>query len=781
MAIYNSRFLLGMLSLLILIMTLFFLMDYQFNTVARMNYDDEALLAGFFAMFFAISNVVAVVIELGFLSRIMSRLGVGNVIILVAAGLGASFMIVSAFLTGTWALGAVFISYLITKIMVNVLGEPSYQLFFKVIPASDRDGVRFLVEALIVLGGMIGGAVISGLNSAGIISMQTMLIAALVLAIIATYLAFKNRSLYLDQLIRAVSSGVKDLSENGTAFLGRYVPASFLNHLFSFLHHPDDRKRTLALDIAEQLDSHALEPWIGDLLNDPCADVRRRALKCCMRMDNICNYQQSIIVCCSDEEPEVRAAALNLWPILNLDREQLYQALNDPDSLVVAHAITAICSLEQPPDYPKVMVAVQRCLDEGETSAATMCQAISEAGLEEFSPRLVTMLYSSPRLRTAACEALGKLQNRNCIPVIIEVYSQGDRSFHKVADQALIDMGEDAVSVLLDEINKQTDLRSWLAIIKALSAFNRGDELGKKLVDSCLQRLQELAVFKELAAVIKSLNFADLAEIAFLRYQEIFSLQMEGCWVALGSIYDPLVVSRVRTASQDEDIELRETSLETLSEGLADHRLARAMLEAIVTPVNIPQTSADLAKAKLKKAQSLDDYWFSEISVAALLRLKGGDTIKAQEMLSILDKVMLLKSVELFSCLELEELGHLARVASLEIYDEGTLLVQEGQPNSKLYVILQGHIELSAHSAGTGVNATIAVRASGETVGDSSVFDQSASSVSAQIILSEATLLIIDGQDIQGLCNLYPNMAMGFIKAISERNRKLEKMIISMA
>ena len=143
MAIYNSRFLLGMLSLLILIMTLFFLMDYQFNTVARMNYDDEALLAGFFAMFFAISNVVAVVIELGFLSRIMSRLGVGNVIILVAAGLGASFMIVSAFLTGTWALGAVFISYLITKIMVNVLGEPSYQLFFKVIPASDRDGEAF--------------------------------------------------------------------------------------------------------------------------------------------------------------------------------------------------------------------------------------------------------------------------------------------------------------------------------------------------------------------------------------------------------------------------------------------------------------------------------------------------------------------------------------------------------------------------------------------------------------------------------------------------------------
>ena len=109
------------------------------------------------------------------------------------------------------------------------------------------------------------------------------------------------------------------------------------------------------------------------------------------------------------------------------------------------------------------------------------------------------------------------------------------------------------------------------------------------------------------------------------------------------------------------------------------------------------------------------------------------------------------------------------------------MLVQEGQPNPNLYVIIDGHIELSAHSAGTGVNATIAVRGTGETLGDSSVFDQSASSLTAQIILSEATLLIIDGKDVHRLCRLYPNIAMGFIKAISGRNRKLEKMLITMA
>lgn len=780
-SICRSGFLLGMLSLLILIMTLYFVMDYQFNTVARITYSDEAQLAGFLAVFLAVSNLVAVVIELGFLSRIMSRLGVGNVLLLVAAGLGCSFIIAMAFASGSWALGAVFASYLITKIMVNVLGEPSYQLLFKVIPPQDRDGVRFLVEALIVLGGMLGGAALSGLHTAGIIRMHPMLMAGLVLAIIAAFLAWKTRNMYLNELIRSIGNGVKDLSENGAASLGRYVSSAFLNHLFSFLHHPDDRKRSLALEIATQLDSHALEPWLGDLLHDSYADVRRSALKYCLRLGNKGCHQESIMRCCMDQEPEVRAAALDLWPVLNLDEHQLYQALGDSDSLVVAHAVTAICSLKQPINYPKVIDAVQRCLDESETSAATICQAISSAGLDEFSEQLISMLDSSPRLKTAACEALGGLKYCRSIPEILRVYRQGDLNFRKVADQALIDMGEDAVPILLDEINKQTDLRSWLAIIKALSAHNREERLSKLLVDSCLQCLGQLAIFKEVLSVIESLNYPDLADVTLLRYQEIFSLHMEGCWAALGSIYDPLIVSRIRTASMDDDIELRETSLEALSEGLADRRLARAMLEAMASPATTPKLSADLVKAKLIKVQSLNDYWFGEISAEVLSRLEGRNTVKDQEMLSLLDKVMLLKSVQLFSCLQLEELGLLARAARLEIYDEGTVLVQEGESNPNLYVIINGHVELSAHSAGTGVDATIAVRGPGETVGDSSVFDQSASIVTAQIILNEATLLIIDEKDIERLCSIFPNIAMGFIKAISGRNRKLEQMLITMA
>lgn len=780
-SVCQSRFLLGMLGLLTLIMTLFFVMDYQFNTIARLAYSDETQLAGFLAIFLAVSNFVAVVIELGFLSRIMNRLGVGNVLLLVTLGLGFCFMLMIFLASGPLALGTVFLSCLITKIMVNVLGEPSYQLLFKVVPAQERDGVRFLVEALVVLGGMLGGAALSGLHSGNILAMRTMSIVALLLAATALYTAWKTRALYLKELITCIGNGVQDLRDDGASLLGQFVPTGFLKQLFALLHHPDDRKRSLALEIAEQLDPQTLTPYIDDLLKDSCADVRKTALRYCFHLESSLYQHDSILACCADDVPEVRAAAIDLLPSLHMGGNRLYAALTDTDPLVVAQAVAAICRTEPQPGSQPVRAAVERCLDGDTASAIIICQAIGAAALHEFSPRLINLLDAEPGLRAAACETLGKLQCLQAIPKIISVYAGADREFHKVADQALITMGKDALPALLKELENWRDLRSWLAIIKALAAIQERGNQSEVLVDSCLQQLNDLALFRNLAISLRQSGLTALAELTEQRCQEVYSLQMEACWAVMASIYDPFVITQIKAASQEADVELRDTSLEALSEGLADRRLARAMLKALNQEDNQKAgRPPDTVKTFMKEAVNWRDYWLSEIASAALAKLEGGSSVEEQEMLSLLDKVMLLKSLDLFSYLHLEELGLLARVARLEICAENTELVHEGEPNSKLYVIIKGHIELSAQSS-TGVNATIAVLNTGEAVGDSTILDEAASPVTAEVILGEASLLAIDGQDIQRLCSLYPSIATGLIKAISTRVRKLEQMLISMA
>jgi len=780
-SVYQSRFLLSMLGLLTFIMVLNFVMDYQFNTVARLAYHNEADLAGFLAVFLAISNLVAVVIELGFLSRIMAALGVGNIILLVTIGLGSCFLLMVFLGTGPLALGTVFMGYLVTKIMVNVLGEPSYQLLFKVVPAKERDGVRFLVEALFILGGMLGGAALSALHSQGLLSLQTVSALALLLAFITIYIAWQTRAMYLNELIKSIAQGFQELKENGSSLLGNLVPAGFLTRLLTFLHYPDDRIRGLVMEIMGQIDPGRLQPWINDLLQDPNAEVRSQALKYCARMETSHYRRDLVLAACTDDNPEVRSAALPLVMTLDNSSTLLDAALFDSNPLVVAQAVKTLCASPTPADPEKIRATVQRCLEGPPASAAMICEAIGTAGLTEFAPHLLALLEAEPSLQAAACEALGKLQYLDAIPPIIALYAESDRAFQQIADQALQNMGEAAIEVLWHELPLYRDLHSWLAVIKAAAACPATEKYSRLLVDSCLIQLDQLNRFARLPVWLAAAHLPELAGLAKQRCQEIQELQMEACWSVMGGLYDAFVIERVKAASQQFDPELKDTSLEILSEGLVDRRLARAMLEVINRPPD-RQPAAKSAEGKefLQEARSWRDDWLSEIAEAACSRLEGGNEVDEQEMLSRLDKVLLLKRHELFSCLQLDELGHVARVARQEIYEENSVLMEEGQPNTRLYLIIKGKVELSAHSL-TGVNATIAVLGAGEAVGDNTVFDEAVSPITAEVILDDAALLTIDGQDIKHLCSLYPSIANGFIRAMSARVRRLEQMLTKMA
>ncbi|MGE5545145.1 MAG: hypothetical protein ACM3UW_09265, partial [Bacillota bacterium] len=211
------------------------------------------------------------------------------------------------------------------------------------------------------------------------------------------------------------------------------------------------------------------------------------------------------------------------------------------------------------------------------------------------------------------------------IPMIIAVYAEADAEFRTIADQALIEMGSGAVPFLLQELANWQDLNSWLAIIKALAARLEGGMHRQVLVDSCLGQLSSLNEYRDLALVLRQSELPALAELAERRYREIVTLQMEACWAVLASLYDPFVIDRVKGASQETDVELRETSLEVLSEGLADRRLTRAMLDVLTYQQNAGSNwDADTAIRFLHGAQGWNDYWLREIAAAALLRLEGG-------------------------------------------------------------------------------------------------------------------------------------------------------------
>src|SRR5436190_20941759 len=63
-------------------------------------------------------------------------------------------------------------------------------------------------------------------------------------------------------------------------------------------------------------------------------------------------------------------------------------------------------------------------------------------------------------------------------------------------------------------------------------------------------------------------------------------------------------------------------------------------------------------------------------------------------MFSVVERVLFLKSIDLFSQIAGEELAHVARVAAEESFDKGDLIIQLGDTGDSLYLIVQGNVRV---------------------------------------------------------------------------------------
>ena len=142
-----------------------------------------------------------------------------------------------------------------------------------------------------------------------------------------------------------------------------------------------------------------------------------------------------------------------------------------------------------------------------------------------------------------------------------------------------------------------------------------------------------------------------------------------------------------------------------------------------------------------------------------------------------LNKVVFLKQVPYFSDLSLEELGLIAGVAEEETISDEDILLKRGEPQSAMYVIVEGNIELTSVSA-AGWEGTIGVLGPGDVCGVTSALDGSPSTVTAQSLLGDARVLKLSGDDVSRLVRLYPEIGIGLLRASFARIRLLEEMMM---
>ena len=133
-------------------------------------------------------------------------------------------------------------------------------------------------------------------------------------------------------------------------------------------------------------------------------------------------------------------------------------------------------------------------------------------------------------------------------------------------------------------------------------------------------------------------------------------------------------------------------------------------------------------------------------------------------MLSTVEKVLFLKSIELFSQIPSEDLAQVALIAEQEAREGGEEIFSEGDAGDALYLVLEGKVRIHLGEK------EIAALGERECFGEMALLDAAPRSASATA-LEPASLLKISREDFQEIMSDKPEIALGIIKVLSRRLR----------
>ena len=137
-------------------------------------------------------------------------------------------------------------------------------------------------------------------------------------------------------------------------------------------------------------------------------------------------------------------------------------------------------------------------------------------------------------------------------------------------------------------------------------------------------------------------------------------------------------------------------------------------------------------------------------------------------MITTVEKVLFLKSIDLFRTLPSEELAQIAEIAEEVPFGAGDPVFIEGETGDALYLVVEGAVKVHR---GDKQLASLAVR---DVFGEMAVLDSEPRSASVTVV-DEAVLLKIGRDDFREILAERPEIALGVIKVLSRRLRETNR------
>ena len=467
----------SMAGYILLMWTVYAVVDFCFNKTMRARYPNPSDLASFLGFLIGVQGFLCLAIQLFLTRPIIGRLGVGRTITFHPAFLVAG----TAWMSTQFGYASVLTTKLGDASMLYTFSDSSYQLLYNPISPTRRARVRGLIEgyirplSLAAAGGLIllGNSYLRPLqliSGREISVVQQLSWGAALLSLIWVGIALTANKGYIRALLQNLEADNPAVRQAAATALAKLKDPSSVAVFAKSLRQTSPDRLVPALQLLETLDIGQAQDTLLQLLDHSDPRVRATVISSLGRK-GVAGLGTVLAPFLADRDDRVRAntvEALARSSDLSL-MAKLSPLLKDPSTRVRINAAIALASLQgEQPDretFPFIKELAQG--DEMARCAATFALGRLPA---EHSLDILTGLLKDPvlRIRCDAAQALGRIGEPRGIPPLIEALA-GPPELRHDARRGLAAIYRRCGTVCVDELigialsTDHVDIRSELA------------------------------------------------------------------------------------------------------------------------------------------------------------------------------------------------------------------------------------------------------------------------------------------------------------------------------
>ncbi len=782
------------------------IVEWQFQAVAGHAYQGKEL-ASFLLFFYALSSTASITVQLLLTSRIIRWLGLGGSLLILPVCLLAG----TAALLAQVRLWAAVLARGLDQSLKHSLDRASRELLF--LPLSrqvklpvksaidmvvDRFGDGFAgVILLVLLKLMASGDPLEGVFRAAVLNV--LLIAVWV------FLALRLRTSYHSELARSIASGRMEITTWSEALAGSETTAAIEQALAS----PREEVVLEALDLVSRNPQWKIDTPLLGTLRSSNPEIQARAMSILLDPGDE-SLPEGLARRFGLEDQEILTECLDILLAAEGSerRERIETLLSRAGGTARGTWIVLLVRRLGPEYLPFAQKLVSSLLEAGnppsarEVAAAAIGNMPPGSGMHEWLPRLLK--DDDLRVAGAAATSAGSVGGSKLLEGVVPLL--GHTVSRTAARRALQRRGGESVPVLrrwvLDPCSAEIvrlripavlagignseaiacliELLASPALemveqaslaLRSLGGVERGVSSARFVRDRTIALAEQCRSFHERANRLRSglrRTESRYGKLLLEALSERESYCRRLVFRVLCLLHPPNKIIPLWRGLASDDPTAHANATEIL-EGLGPRRLGRALLPLLAT-VEPQGTGSDAVApwepallALIEEPNAWLGQLASQLAQELAIPRQSEETVAA---MSVVDKVIALRKVELFGEIPGEELARVAALALKQSFSPEEFLCEQDDPAGDLFVLLEGEVLVERDGQALGRLGP------GEALGAWGLFDEEPRQASAKA-LCELNALRIDRWGFDELLNEHPEIARSFIRRLVQKMRRL--------